>query len=107
MKTAELDGVLLDYWTARANGLTDEQAKFVLEAHSYSTEWAHGGPIIERERIGVTFGAAGEVWHAMALRAGILSIKWHLTGPTPLIAAMRVFIALKFGDTVPDEPRAG
>jgi hypothetical protein len=64
MKTAELTGALLDYWVARALGMTHEQADFVVPAHSYSTNWSHGGPIIERERIMIV-GGYGEEWGAI------------------------------------------
>ena len=66
-----------------------------------SSSWCHGGPIIERERIGVhwTYSSAynSGAWVSMVPRGD------HATsqlGPTPLIAAMRAFVASKLGDEV-------
>ena len=58
-----------------------------------STDWAHGGPIIERERIDVLYEHDLR-WIAVPQK-GIESY-----GPTPLIAAMRCYVASKLGDTV-------
>ena len=55
--------------------------------HAYSADWAHGGPIIEREKMGVFPTHGG--W-----AAGLQS------GPTPLIAAMRCYVASVLGDEV-------
>ena len=63
-----------------------------------STNWAQGGPIIERERIAIQFGP---LWVAIHHK--------HLGhpsyGPTPLIAAMRCYVTSKLGETaeVPEE----
>jgi len=67
-----------------------------------STDWSQGGPIIDRERIGVTPGFASKKW--VALGANMRS-SLSQYGPTPLIAAMRCFVASKLGDEVdvPDE----
>jgi len=60
---------------------------------SPSRFWHQGGPIIERERINVSCGKRGDWWASMALNEKI-------EGPTPLIAAMRAFVASKFGEEV-------
>lgn len=65
---------------------------------NYSTEWEHGGPIIERERIDVVSylnGTAG--WLGRNLISGK---EVRLFGPTPLIAAMRCFVHSKLGNEV-------
>lgn len=71
------------------------------QEYNPSTDWALGGPIIERERIDiewweyVTDGVS--VWDA------VISLTTHqlrLDGQTPLIAAMRAFVASKLGDEV-------
>lgn len=117
MKTAELSGALLDYWVARAEGIEGVELK---DGHAfkrirqeeyrlflYSTSWTHGGPIIERERINVcepdhSFGAHGaETRDWCAFFSRVNGCMQH--GPTPLIAAMRAYVASKFGDEVPDE----
>lgn len=108
MKTSELTGAELDAWVARAEGYkarTDDECDwwdaddggFVRQKEwEPSTDWAQGGPIIERERININ-ERDGDCWGAF------YSGKWTKFGPTPLIAAMRTFVASKYGDTVPDE----
>ena len=66
-----------------------------------STDWAQGGPIIEREKIQLSTLSKGKEWRA-ALIYGQDHIQY---GPTPLIAAMRCYVASKMGDVVevPDE----
>ena len=106
MKTNELTGAALDWAVARCEGY---QAVFTngtlrpvfrkceaVEATwpSYSTDWAQGGPIIERERIDVW--AWEKTWSAGDNKA--LNTRAH--GPTPLIAAMRCYVASKLGDDV-------
>lgn len=65
-----------------------------------STNWAQGGPIIERERIllepQIGKEGCGNSWAALSL-SGRCEF-----GPTPLIAAMRCFVAGKLGD-IPEE----
>lgn len=67
----------------------------------YTEDWAHGGPIIEREKIELIPPRDESdfewmaVWlHSEDAEAGIQN------GPTPLIAAMRCYVASKMGDTV-------
>jgi hypothetical protein len=84
---------------------------------SYSTDWAQGGPIIDRE-ISKVFRNVGGAWSAMVLkdvpippdeRGTSLALsrreQWNAAGPTPLIAAMRCYVTSKLGDTaeVPEE----
>lgn len=65
----------------------------------FSTNWSQGGPIIEREKIELSFdGAEGGVW-AANFPAGLREEFFEI-GPTPLIAAMRCFVASKLGDEV-------
>jgi hypothetical protein len=66
----------------------------------YSTSWAQGGPIIERERIELVDDSPG--WLA---RIDLWAREIVVGGPTPLIAAMRCFVASKLGEEVdvPDE----
>lgn len=69
---------------------------------SPSTSWEIAGPIIEREFICLNGDdGAPDVpasWDASIFDDGEVC----QTGPTPLIAAMRAFVAWKFGDEVPD-----
>lgn len=97
IQTKELSGTALDWAVAYAIGEYRPVA-----VPNYSTDWAQGGPIIEREFI--TNGPhqiKGEVVGSCALG---LKTDWSY-GPTPLIAAMRCYVASKLGDKieVPDE----
>lgn len=69
-----------------------------------STKWSQGGPIVERARIRLIPWHRPEdapmhgYWHA-----GIYTDRFDAetySGPTPLIAAMRCFVASKLGDEV-------
>jgi len=62
-----------------------------------STDWSFGGPIIEREHICIGYS---EVHGWGADFQDDVPYRWH--GKTPLIAAMRAFVASKFGDEVED-----
>lgn len=69
----------------------------------YSTDWSLAGPIIEREKIGiVTSYKDANVWIGSIFEP---DWKFNRAGPTPLIAAMRCYVASKLGDEVdvPDE----
>ena len=87
MKTNELTGAALDWAVAKCegvdltHGLTDDER--------YSTNWAQGGPIIEREGMGIF-----KLGYVRGWASGFQS------GPTPLIAAMRCHVASKLGDEV-------
>lgn len=61
----------------------------------YSTDWAQGGPIIEREKIDIQY-IDGVGWKAQQLFGGFA----YYCGPTPLVAAMRCYVASKLGDEV-------
>jgi hypothetical protein len=95
-KTSELTGDALDWAVAKCEGVDAEAARiFHDEGHyNYSTNWAQGGPIIERERVCVVYRHASEIWLAYD---GKLTEGW---GQTPLIAAMRCYVASKLGDEV-------
>jgi len=75
----------------------------------WSSRWEDAGPIIERNGIGMTTWFEGSWCAAIDLNAhtqydgGVLDGKGFQTGPTPLIAAMRAYVASKFGEEVPDE----
>lgn len=63
-----------------------------------SRNWNQGGQIIEREQILVNpVGIAG--WWADCRAVNGDHSPSHI-GPTPLIAAMRAYVASKFGDSV-------
>lgn len=121
MKTTEtrtLSGLALDYYVAMSQGhvwrypwkvaeeglIAMQQAE---EAHGnpvppYSTDWAFGGPAIEKERINLfplhpKLGARA----AFVNPYGNLNIPfWE--GETMLIAGMRAVVAKHYGAHVPD-----
>ena len=111
MKVSELEGWGLDYWVARAEGIKFERKGDIgiyelhgndvggYNRHEYSpsTDWARGGPIIEREWItlGVDTLSDGKSWCAR-----VSDQHGYWTGPTPLIGAMRAFVASKLGEEV-------
>ena len=70
------------------------------ETKPYSTDWAQGGPIIEREGMQLQMEDIGE-WHAtMWWDDGEGQREVVMRGPTPLIAAMRCYVASKLGEIV-------
>lgn len=63
-----------------------------------SSNWAHGGPIIEAEDISIAPWGENS-WAAKVAHAGGAP-KFHQYGLNPLLAAMRCLVASKFGDEV-------
>ena len=98
MKTGELTGYALDWAIAKCERVIngdDLDVGFILErGYTPSTNWAQGGAIIERECIAVWFGVDGE-WNSQ--RGDTSAIQ---TADTPLVAAMRCYVASKLGDEV-------
>jgi hypothetical protein len=65
-----------------------------------STNWAQGGPIIEREGLTLSHSPYDHVFYGRT-RPWCAEKKGRMEyGPTPLIAAMRCYVASKLGDTV-------
>ena len=89
MKTSELTGNALNWAVNHAEGLTD-----MLAPVNYCGKWEFGGPIIERE--GMTLSCGLNKSYAMK-SVGYLV---HEYGDTPLIAAMRCYVASKLGDNI-------
>jgi len=100
IKTSELTGAALDWAVAKCEGAIngdDLDIGFILEGgYSPSTDWAQGGPLIEREGMTIALDAFG--WEARHYDGE--TEPWTMTGDTPLIAAMRCYVASKLGDTV-------
>jgi hypothetical protein len=113
VKTSELQGTALDWAVAKCAGILErtilEQVNGVwavaipdLECgFEPSTCWSQGGPIIEREGIGS--------WMYQWNEQGEPEAGWYAedrdgdhvrTGPTPLIAAMRCYVASKLGEEI-------
>ena len=73
---------------------------------AYSTDWAQGGPIIEREEIDLCNYTSRRVSKLAALWLAVKGLHDHKqVGNTPLIAAMRCYVVSKLGEEVevPDE----
>lgn len=100
IKTSELIGRPLDWAVAKARGLENSWL------HDYkigyvnrpSTDWAHGGPIIETEMQERGF----DVWRTADMKGCAATYERGLPdsysyGATPLIAAMRAVVALRLG----------
>jgi hypothetical protein len=112
IKTSELTGIALDWAVAKCEefklskiGPGNKTGVYRVDGESWyetrtvyapSSEWAQGGPIIERERLCV-MPWSGE-WNCTTDSSKLHSHASH--GPTPLIAAMRCYVASKLGDTV-------
>lgn len=122
MKTSILVGAQLDWAVAKIEGYPVSLSKtgFLIfidpliqcgprgSAYSPTTDWSQGGPLIEREGIDVQ-----QVFCAMegsfSMPCGWQAVRHTRGGPinpprqvadTPLIAAMRCFVASKLGDEV-------
>lgn len=119
---SELEGAELDAAVALAEGfrpynfrkshclIVDQDDDVV--TYEPSSDWEDGGPIIERERIAIFRPRHDPDWHAgydiCAIDESGGGGHWHprmdmnheMKGPTPLVAAMRTFVASRFGDSV-------
>lgn len=103
IKTTELTGVALDWAVAKANGASElylyDFAKGEHRDVSHSTKWALGGPIIEREELMLNrVDGFDDIWACDDYAGNVSS--GYIFGPTPLIAAMRCYVASKLGDEI-------
>lgn len=109
IKTSELQGAALDWAVSVA------LYGFAHGGASYSSNWAQGGPIIERE--GIQLRSIRKEGHSLdghwlskkadnntgTMVQWVKRLDWHdhyFQGPTPLIAAMRCYVTSKLGDEV-------
>lgn len=107
MKTSELIGAALDWAVAQCEGEEVSVIRGQLETRwtengwKPSTDWAQGGQIIEREWITLecwpnesdeNMRWAGTIYDSRPLCEAL--------GPTPLIAAMRCYVASVLGDKI-------
>ena len=108
MKTAELTSAALDWAVAKCERLDvsvlgDSVLLWIGKDSNIDYEpsinWAQGGPIIERERIELEHD--GFKWWAR------IKADEDFSGSTPLIAAMRCYVAASWGDEVPAELTKG
>lgn len=104
IKTQDLTGEALDLAVAECVGLNLYIAR--LQRFSPSTNWAQGGPIIEREGIYINCLRQPDYYRSAVWEAWpYASTKFIQQGPTPLIAAMRCYVASKLGEEldIPEE----
>jgi len=106
MKTNELTGAALDWAVQQCEGKRkDIDFVWWWDDYAPSTDWAQGGPIIEREVIVLTH-PKHDCWTATAQDSTDLDTPlYQEDGATPLIAAMRCYVASKLGEEV-DVPAA-
>lgn len=110
MKTIEMTGAALDWAVAKCEGWIDDCNGWLYQAtlqevaegsYKPSTNWAQGGPIIEREWLDIT------PWPNESRE----DMRWRCQqhdsandcaqyGETPLIAAMRCYVCSVLGDEV-------
>lgn len=115
-KTSELEGVLLDAAVAKALGHApffggQQQGQVIPSSFQeeqwrvhngwpvwrYSAEWVYGGPLIEREQIDLSCCSESGDEFFWTAQIGIDACEFGLT---PLVAAMRAFVASKLGEEV-------
>lgn len=110
---ASATNIQLDWLVAKCEGVNAEAFRLFyeptepndLDSHGYpefhySTVWAQGGPIIEREKLEVSPDA--HCWSAY-VREFLFEDdgrEAYQEGPTPLIAAARCYVTSKLGKEV-------
>lgn len=109
MRVSELTGAALDWAVAKCEGFPARDYcphdKYYRDSDNKwfcpSEDWGQAGPIIEREKIETTY-MPNNIWQCT-----IYPSLNTIDGPTPLIAAMRCYVASKLGDEVevPEELR--
>jgi len=106
IKTCDLKDIELDFIVAHLEEISvneecemeDEEDSCVLWTWSPSSDWYQAGPIIERENIAIT--GISFPWFATELGWWGHIKDVHYMGRTPLIAAMRTYVASKLGEEV-------
>ncbi len=100
IKTSELTGPALDWAVAKCIWPDDigNTVPFHHDGSDYAParKWAHGGPIVEKWVSDLC--QRGE-WYAQ-IQLNDVPEYAEASGPTPLVAAMRCFVASKLGDEV-------
>lgn len=108
VKVTDLSGPALDWAVAECENkivvpagtmlvFVDHDAPPVMGIVEWSPSeiWAQAGPIIERERIDVCYVVSEDGWQAITADSHFV-----FRARTPLIAAMRCYVASEIGDTV-------
>lgn len=115
IKTAELDGVALDWavtsieepdalrwgWDSWRDARRNSPVNGYYP-YRYHQNWNQGGPIIDRERISIDQHReiVASIWQDSDVYGLDHRYQFKQRGPTPLVAAMRCYVASKLGDEV-------
>ena len=81
-----------------AQQAAEAMLKGTIEDYHPSSNWSQGGQIIEQEHISIIDCDGYDFWRADKMNAQAQVVTAY--GPTPLIAAMRCYVASKLGDEV-------
>jgi hypothetical protein len=106
IKVSDMTPIQLGWTAAHAEGRTDvrvdDDGELVgADDFDYTTDWSLAGPIIEREKISIAWVVSSYTHIKGCWSAHIPQCNSKiLYGQTPLIAAMRCYVASKLGDTV-------
>lgn len=94
---AQLDWLVTHIENVKTYGVKDGlRLRSLTRTDRWSTDWSQGGPLIEREKIEVH--PYGQAWRAQNYwseehKSYVHAPMFSQTGPTPLIAAMRCYVA--------------
>lgn len=118
MKVEELTSAQLDYWVAKAEGVSVNNWAKQSAFYQPSALWITGGPIIQRENIQISpptspvhryggpnagNGQSGS-WSACTWHRGVDGRRAIAHDEkSALVAAMRCYVRSKFGETVTEE----
>ncbi|KAK1548906.1 hypothetical protein Q3G72_011243 [Acer saccharum] len=117
MKTQDLKGDDLDYWTARADGFSEDQIIRPLRADGskrttiytnekgwvpgcYTKDWRLTGPLIDKFSIELSGGTGG--WYAG--EGAVYYDAWPVAGESPIEAICRAVVHVVFGNEVGGVP---
>ena len=102
IKTSELQGAALNWAVDKAKNINTPYSPWGQKGKvpAYCTDWSQGGPIIEREGINLEHNPSRCHWIASTPAPEHRNGAVEVTGPTPLVAAMRCYVTSKLGAEV-------
>jgi len=111
IKVSEATNLQLDWMVAKCEGWVDKlgsvevQVMMACDDFNYSTNWSQGGPILEENKISVTYMRAGGYMDSFRGDFKHGGPKWWddtttQYGATYLLAGMRCYVASIFGEEV-------
>jgi hypothetical protein len=99
MKPSELKDLALDWAVTKCEGYDHKVTSSEWGVWGWATDWAQGGPIIERDGIDICTSTRGG-WIATLITDWEDGTFVRGEGDTCLIAAMRCYVASKLGGEV-------